>query len=369
MAEFRWTKTSLFLILVLQFTVPATGPFISSSIVRVGDEVTLSCQIDSPVCDSTHWIFTDSRRTAAVDLVLDGRIVEKAKVKSDRLSVTANCSLVIKKVTEEDAGHYRCSQFRSRQQALETVVILSVVTMTEHQDSDEVTLNCSVSTYERCKHKVKWLFQGQDVDKLKNQQMKTSQSPCNASVTFPTSHFIYTSRFQLFRCEVTEGDKVKEFPFSPQSSESLTTESSIKSGTNDSSPNLQGGDTITTTTESLTTESSIKDMLVYIIVALVLVALLIIIVAVISWKKTKGNKTRRNDNVGLTSNSATTQFGPETSQDTADPEGGVSYASISYTKKTNGRAQVRSKNDDDAVTYTTVKASSADPSDLYATIN
>ncbi|XP_039638041.1 uncharacterized protein LOC120546869 isoform X5 [Perca fluviatilis] len=343
MAEFRWTKTSLFLILVLQFTVPATGPFISSSIVRVGDEVTLSCQIDSPVCDSTHWIFTDSRRTAAVDLVLDGRIVEKAKVKSDRLSVTANCSLVIKKVTEEDAGHYRCSQFRSRQQALETVVILSVVTMTEHQDSDEVTLNCSVSTYERCKHKVKWLFQGQDVDKLKNQQMKTSQSPCNASVTFPTSHFIYTSRFQLFRCEVTEGDKVKEFPFSPQSSGEKP--------------------------ESLTTESSIKDMLVYIIVALVLVALLIIIVAVISWKKTKGNKTRRNDNVGLTSNSATTQFGPETSQDTADPEGGVSYASISYTKKTNGRAQVRSKNDDDAVTYTTVKASSADPSDLYATIN
>ncbi|KAF1376935.1 hypothetical protein PFLUV_G00216650 [Perca fluviatilis] len=59
----------------------------------------------------------------------------------------------------------------------------------------------------------------------------------------------------------------------------------------------------------------------------------------------------------------------ETSQDTADPEGCVFYASISYTKKTNSRAQVRCKNDDDAVTYTTVKASSADPSDLYATIN
>ncbi|TDH00721.1 hypothetical protein EPR50_G00191430 [Perca flavescens] len=72
---------------------------------------------------------------------------------------------------------------------------------------------------------------------------------------------------------------------------------------------------------------------------------------------------------GLTSNSAATQSAPETSQDTADPEGGVSYASISYTKKTNSRAQVQRKNDDDAVTYTTVKASSADPSVLYATIN
>ncbi|KAF1388547.1 hypothetical protein PFLUV_G00091410 [Perca fluviatilis] len=107
-------------------------------------------------------------------------------------------------------------------------------------------------------------------------------------------------------------------------------------------------------------------MSVYIIVALVLVALLII-VAVISWKKMKGNTTRRNDNVGLTSNSAATQSAPETNQDTADPEGGVSYASIRYTKKTN-RAQVQRKNDDDALTYATVKASSADPSDLYATI-
>ncbi|XP_035851591.1 uncharacterized protein LOC116056171 [Sander lucioperca] len=237
--------------------------------------------------------------------------------------------------------------------------------MTEHHDSDEVTFHCSVSTYGQCQHTVKWRFKSQDVDELSNEQMRTSQYPCYASMTVPTSHFSYTSRYQFFRCEVTEGDKVQEFPFSPQSSgekpgedtktttttttESLTTESSIKSGTNDVPPKPQ-------------------DMLVYIIVALVLVALLIIIVAVISWKKTKGNTTQKNDKVGLTSNSEATQSAPETSQDTADPGGGVSYASISHTKKT-GRAQVRHKNDDDAVTYTTVKASSADPSDLYATIN
>ncbi|KAI3363855.1 hypothetical protein L3Q82_001455 [Scortum barcoo] len=47
-----------------------------------------------------------------------------------------------------------------------------------------------------------------------------------------------------------------------------------------------------------------------------------------------------------------------------------SYAFISFTKKRNSKAKVRRKNDNDegdAVTYTTVKASSTDPSDLYAT--
>ncbi|XP_078130383.1 uncharacterized protein LOC144533107 isoform X2 [Sander vitreus] len=243
------------------------------------------------------------------------------------------------------------AEFRWTKTSLFLILVLQF-TVTEHHDSDEVTLHCSVSTYEQCEHKVKWLFQGQDVDKLNHQQMRTSQSPCNTSVTVPTSHFSYASRYQFFRCQVTEGGKVQKSSFSPQSSgeDTITTT------------------TTTTTTESLTTESSIKDMLVYIIVALVLVPLLTIIVAVISWKKTKGNTIRNNDNFRLTSFSAETQSAPETSQDTADPEGGISYASISYTKKTS-RAQVRHKNDDDAVTYTTVKASSADPSNLYATIN
>ncbi|TDH00737.1 hypothetical protein EPR50_G00191520 [Perca flavescens] len=81
---------------------------------------------------------------------------------------------------------------------------------------------------------------------------------------------------------------------------------------------------------------------------------------------------------GLRLNPAETQSAPETSQDMADPEGGVFYASVSHTKKSSSRAQARGKDadaDDDAVTYSTVKAppppaaASADVSDLYATIN
>ncbi|XP_034756655.1 uncharacterized protein LOC117961828 [Etheostoma cragini] len=169
-------------------------------------------------CDSTTWIFSHSGYS--VELVNLGKMKDNIpKAKPDRLSVTENCSLVIKKVTEEDAGRYTCRQFypSGPQQGPDAGVFLSVVTMTEHQDSDEVTLHCSVSTYGPCRHTVKWLFKSHDVDK-DHKDLRTSQSPCYSSVTFPTSHFSYTSRYQMFRCEVTEGDKVQEFPFSPQSS-------------------------------------------------------------------------------------------------------------------------------------------------------
>ncbi|XP_068565161.1 uncharacterized protein [Cebidichthys violaceus] len=364
MSEFRWIKTSLFLILVLQFTA-ATGQRFLYVTVRDGDEVTLSCNSlidDQQNCDSTMWIFTDSSSTpAAVVLVRDGKIVEEAKAKSDRLSVSEKCSLVIKNVTDEDVGQYVCRQLRSRRkQGPDALVYLSVVTMTEQKDNDEVTLRCSVSTDGECRHKVKWLLQGRVVDK-DNKDLKTSQSSCSASLTFLTSHFISTSRFNSLKCEVTRGDKVQQFSFR-----------------NSPSGEKTGDDTTTATTESTPTEddtkatntttTSISDIWWYVIVAVVLVALLIITVALIKWKRTKRNTTRTSDNVALTSNPA-----PETIQDTADPDEGVSYASVSYTKRTNSKAQDRSKHDDDdddddAVIYATVKASSADPSNLYAAI-
>ncbi|KAK1888955.1 Protein Teyrha-meyrha [Dissostichus eleginoides] len=102
----------------------------------------------------------------------------------------------------------------------------------------------------------------------------------------------------------------------------------------------------------------------YIVAAVGLAALLIVIVAVIGWKKTKGGRTRMDDRIEQGLNPAVTQPSPE---NTADREEDVSYASV------------QSKEDDDEddlVTYSTVKApssssagASADPSDLYATVN
>nr|XP_040017041.1 uncharacterized protein LOC120808279 isoform X5 [Gasterosteus aculeatus aculeatus] len=208
MAEFRGIQTSLLLILMLQFTEAATRQRLT---VRDGDEVTLPCNSvteDQNNCDSTVWFFTYLRSTQAVVLVTNGQI-EEAKAESDRLSVSQNCSLVMKKVTRGDVGLYLCRQVRPGGQYKDAEVLLSVVSMTEETNRDKVTLRCSVWTNERCEHTVKWMNGGQDVDKDK--EVKTSPSLCSASLSFMTSHFFYTSSFTSLTCEVTDGDKVMQF--------------------------------------------------------------------------------------------------------------------------------------------------------------
>ncbi|KAI9547353.1 hypothetical protein NQZ68_018577 [Dissostichus eleginoides] len=234
MDEFKRIKMSSLLILLLQFTGAAIGQQSLFLSVRAGDEATLPCNVihDQDECDGTTWFFSDSGSTPAVTLFEDGQIKEEANAKSDRLRVKEKCSLVIKKVTDEDAGFYFCRQY---------------------------------------------------------------------------------------------GDKVQTF--SLQSS----------------------------------------DWWLYIVVALVLVALLITIVAFITWRKMKGKEARKRDSVGQTSNPAVNS--PETNPATADPEEGVSYASINYTKNTHKKAEIKNDADEgDAVTYSTVKASTNDPNSLYDTI-
>lgn len=94
--------------------------------------------------------------------------------------------------------------------------------MAEQTNGDEATLSCSVSTYGSCDHQVTWLCNGNKLDNLRR-DVRTSQSPCSATVTFPkllpTLHYISTSSFISFTCQVNDGHKVRHFAFSPQSSE------------------------------------------------------------------------------------------------------------------------------------------------------
>ncbi|XP_033973062.1 uncharacterized protein LOC117471941 isoform X2 [Trematomus bernacchii] len=254
MAEIRWIQM---MFLLLQITGVATK---QRFIVKEGVEVTLPCNNAMGNCEGTTWLFNHLKEPTA--LLAEGGLIHKdAKAKADRLSVTDTCSLGIKKVTEEDASQYTCRQFRSGEQQTyqDSPVYLSVVNMTEHQDNDEVTLLCSVKTYERCELTVKWLLQGQDVDK-DHRDMTTSQSLCSASVTFPTSLFSYTTRSELFTCEVTDKNTrdVQVFLFSPQ--------------------------------------SSVPDWLRLIIVSVGLASLIIIVVTVTIWTRAKGNKAQTDDN-------------------------------------------------------------------------
>ncbi|XP_062293741.1 uncharacterized protein LOC133998019 [Scomber scombrus] len=353
--------------------------------VRDGDEATLSCEnvmTDQDKCDRTTWVFIGSRNAAAVDLIKLGQIGEKAKAKSDTLSVTADCSLVIKKVTVRDVGRYFCRQYdrSGRKQGLDSVVLLSVVIMTEHKDNDMVKLICSVSTYGWCLHTVQWVYEGNDQD-VNTQHMKELQSSCSATVEFTTSHLTEPSKYsELFKCRVTDkrSGKVQQFTFnSPSSDEDTngaatkpTTAKPVTPTTKPATATTLGKSTEAKMNQTPPTTNQTKQQATIIGVAVGLASLLIIVLVLIRLKKSKRNKTQTDENIGPSLNTAVT---PGTSQDMVDPEEGVSYASISYTKKTNSKARVHG--DDDAVTYSTVKASSSsagastDPSNLYATVN
>lgn len=82
---------------------------------------------DQKKCDGTLWLFSTSGSTVALFEL--GKFKEGANNRSDRLSVTEECSLVIKKVKDQDVGLYTCRQFESGEgpQVGEDVYQLSVV--------------------------------------------------------------------------------------------------------------------------------------------------------------------------------------------------------------------------------------------------
>lgn len=99
-----------------------------SQLVRVGDKATLICgnvQENAADCENTTWMFTGTTRES-LELVSLGNVQGK---QNHRISLSENCSLLIPKVQDRDAGVYYCQQFSSGvKQRPDALVYLSVVT-------------------------------------------------------------------------------------------------------------------------------------------------------------------------------------------------------------------------------------------------
>ncbi|XP_025998818.1 uncharacterized protein LOC113006834 [Astatotilapia calliptera] len=341
MGEFRWIQMFLCRMLMIQIAVSVNE---TSIFMKVGDDVTLPCLnvIDEQNnCDGTTWIFTSTSKPT-VELITLGQISEKVKTKSDRLSVTVNCSLLIKKLTVEDVGLYSCQQYKLGKTRAEDTLVhqslvdLSVITLTEHKDTEKVTLSCSVTH-------------------------------CSTTVSVLKNNYLYSSRDEILKCEVTDtkSGRVQVFSSQPSGEETVDPKTTTKMNSKSESDTTPETTTITKSSPSITALS------LYITGAVGLVILVITAVFVIRWKKNKGNKTQKYENAGLSLKPTETQSAPQTIQDLVEPE--VSYATISYTKNSNSKTQVHRDGEGDTVTYSMVNApssaSTADPSNLYSTVN
>ncbi|XP_036942473.1 uncharacterized protein LOC119012600 isoform X1 [Acanthopagrus latus] len=369
MVELRWIMCPLFL--MLEFSLTAVTEKHSFDAVRVGDEVTLSCENakrDQEKCDNTTWLFTDP--TNVMTLFEYGRIHKEAGAKSDRLSVTESCSLVLKKVTVEDGGLYTCRHFQSGvKPGPDTNVDLSVITMTEHEDGEKVTLSCSGFSRGQCNHRMKWLYEGKYVPE--GQDMETTQLRCSAAVTFHAADLKMSKHPDVFTCEVTEvsNGKVQRFTFSRQSSGEVTGDEKTAAATSSPMTNesLSTGNEWTSvkmstsfrtnSTASANHSDGVKQegWYLFIVVSVGLAVFLMILAAVVRKKRAEGNKLPTDEHMA---------------------EDGVLYANLPYARNTN-RRQVWGDDghEVDAATYSTGRASSLSraastvPCDSYASVN
>ncbi|XP_016533330.1 uncharacterized protein LOC103146812 [Poecilia formosa] len=361
MAAFRWIKRILIVMLMLQF-IAQTETQRTFLTVRGGNEVTLPCgnrRDTHDESDETIWLFNHRQTSETRELVKLGNSHREMKTISDRVSVTANGSLLLRDVREDDVGQYRCQWIRSHQ-VHHFVVDLSVIKITEQKNPDKVTLFCSVLEYNDCVHEVKWLYEGKEE---KPSDMEISPHSCSATVTFPTSHLHQKLDInQSLTCTVTNSvtKSVQLFPVSPQSSEENQTKTTK-------------GDKTTNSADFPPASFPWR----YIIVPLCLAMVLMAVLVIIRWNRNKGNKTQTEDIMVPQNKAATkqdlnpeTSVGPETSQNTIEPEDGLSYASINFKKSKKKTGNVL-----ETVIYSAVGTSSSsagvssDTDCLYSAVN
>ncbi|XP_014825383.1 PREDICTED: uncharacterized protein LOC106905214 isoform X4 [Poecilia mexicana] len=255
MLSCKCISETLFTILMLQLTA-AAGQQRAFFTVKTGDGVTLPCRNKGQEklnCDRITWTFSQpGNRT--VSWFEQGDFTEEANAKSGRLSVTADCSLVMKNVRVEDCGEYYCRQIPTTSPNLYMKVDLFVVTMNEQRNNGKVTFTCSVSKDTVCKHPVVWLYEGKE--KI-SPDVNVSGS-CSAAVTIPASHLHQDSKFyELLKCKVQDAYDKKDllFTFSHQSS----------------------------------------GWIWWVVIVSMLLAGLLTVMVTIGWMKTKGSKKQKED--------------------------------------------------------------------------
>ncbi|KAM6992855.1 uncharacterized protein LKV04_008797 [Tautogolabrus adspersus] len=151
--------------------------------------------------------------------------------------------------------------------------------------------------FDDCRQTVKWLFEGKDVEEH-HHGVRTSYSPCTDSVTFPSYHKIYNSRSKSLDCQVSLDNRGQLFPFRLQPSDENPGEVTTESATIKTTRPTENSKTTTDTTDSGVNDSSeLKAQWRLIVVSVGLSALILTVVTVNVWARTKGKRTRMDENM------------------------------------------------------------------------
>ncbi|XP_055362621.1 uncharacterized protein LOC114850139 [Betta splendens] len=252
--------------------------------VRAGDDVTLTCEHvkdEQDECQNIEWFYNDADHTRIDGLVRNGQIVAS---RSNRLRLGEKCSLVIKNVTDQDVGRYTCRR------GGDSVVYLSVVTLTGVELENKTHFYCYVSTHKYCEPSVKWL--NQDKVFIGHRDLKASQTHYYAVLSIEDSQF-NSPMLNSLTCEVTDCTRnVHQFLLSSQTSDKDTKPAPTESSTTLRSVRVSS----TTSEDTKPTTSTTKEEGWWriIIVSVGLTTLIITVVTVDIWIRTKGNKTQKN---------------------------------------------------------------------------
>lgn len=224
---------------------------------------------------------------------------------------------------------------------------------------DVATLNCSVATYERCKMKVHFLFNGSGDQKT--WPPRKSHYACEISQVFAVTGNKFKERLTSSWCIVKNNVEMHMFPFHPSTSGRNIVTITQSTSTPDTLPTgIKGNNFVTSNTGMRTQSATAPDNLptdltdwwwLFVTATVLLAAVCTLTFVTVRWcKRNKGGKAHPKDNV--------------------NKEDGVFYTSVNFTGIR--KARVRNINDDSkykAVTYSTVKASPTDPSNIYASMN
>ncbi|XP_024147439.1 uncharacterized protein LOC112158363 isoform X2 [Oryzias melastigma] len=110
---------------------------------REGEDVLLTCGVDrsSPQCAELKWLY---RRHEADDnspieqISFEGN-VNQSLPRASRLSVTSNCSLLIRNLHSEDAGLYGCAWIR--------FLYILTISSSPSDVAERVDLTCSLKSF------------------------------------------------------------------------------------------------------------------------------------------------------------------------------------------------------------------------------